>query len=380
MNIYEKALKQSKFYIKKNILKYNSLRNFDFGANQRDNVSCLSSFFCHRVLLEYNMINEILKIHSYSKVEKYIQEIFWRIYWKGWLEIRPEVWDNFLLDLNEIKYDKFAYEDAINARTNISCFNDWVLEIKRESYLHNHTRMWFASIWIFTLNLPWQLGAKFFLKYLKDGDAASNTLSWKWVAGLQTKGKHYLANSQNIAKYTNNRYTEIKLNQTAVSKNEIFIPSIRKLPEFQNKKLYSNIIIMDTDLFIHDRLDLLNKYNNVYIVFLKNDDRKIKLSNNVINFKKELLKDIIYYLPNSKLIDSTNLKNAVSNLEGIDIIYPNIGENLDFISKKCVEFKLKTNFLYRELDLFSWQFCEKGFFKFKQKIPNIIKHIKSLNF
>ena len=100
MNIYEKALKQSKFYIKKNILKYNSLRNFDFGANQRDNVSCLSSFFCHRVLLEYNMINEILKIHSYSKVEKYIQEIFWRIYWKGWLEIRPEVWDNFLLDLN----------------------------------------------------------------------------------------------------------------------------------------------------------------------------------------------------------------------------------------------------------------------------------------
>ena len=240
--------------------------------------------------------------------------------------------------------------------------------------------MWFASIWIFTLNLPWQLGAKFFLKYLKDGDAASNTLSWKWVAGLQTKGKHYLANSQNIAKYTNNRYTEIKLNQTAVAKNEIFIPSIRKLPEFQNKKLYSNIIIMDTDLFIHDRLDLLNKYNNVYIVFLKNDDRKIKLSNNVINFKKELLKDIIYYLPNSKLIDSTNLKNAVSSLEGIDIIYPNIGENLDFISKKCVELKLKTNFLYREPDLFSWQFCEKGFFKFKQKIPNIIKHIKSLNF
>ena len=90
MNIYEKALKQSKFYIKKNILKYNSLRNFDFGANQRDNVSCLSSFFCHRVLLEYNMINEILKIHSYSKVEKYIQEYFGgfigKVGWKSGLK------------------------------------------------------------------------------------------------------------------------------------------------------------------------------------------------------------------------------------------------------------------------------------------------------
>ena len=44
----------------------------------------------------------------------------------------------------------------------------------------------FASIWIFTLKLPWQLGAEF-LKYLLDGDHASNTLSWRWVAGLQTK-------------------------------------------------------------------------------------------------------------------------------------------------------------------------------------------------
>ena len=28
--------------------------------------------------------------------------------------------------------------------------------------------MWFASIWIFTLGLPWQLGAEFFMKYLFD--------------------------------------------------------------------------------------------------------------------------------------------------------------------------------------------------------------------
>ena len=68
-----------------------------------------------------------------------------------------------------------------------------VKELKETNYLHNHARMWFASIWIFTLDLPWQLGAEFFMKHLYDGDAASNTLGWRWVAGIQTQGKNYLA-------------------------------------------------------------------------------------------------------------------------------------------------------------------------------------------
>ncbi len=66
-------------------------------------------------------------------------------------------------------------------------------------YLHNHARMWFASIWIFTLRLPWELGADFFLRHLLDGDPASNTLSWRWVGGMQTMGKTYLARADNIA-------------------------------------------------------------------------------------------------------------------------------------------------------------------------------------
>ena len=65
--------------------------------------------------------------------------------------------------------------------------------LKENNYLHNHARMWFASIWVFTLDLPWQLGAEFFMKHLFDGDAAANTLGWRWVAGIQTQGKNYLA-------------------------------------------------------------------------------------------------------------------------------------------------------------------------------------------
>ena len=90
--------------------------------------------------------------------------------------------------------------------------------------------MLFASIWIFTLGLPWQKGAEFFMKHLYDGDAASNTLSWRWVAGIQTKGKNYLAQSWNISQFTNNKYKNVKLNETAlpiIDKREYKVSSIQ---------------------------------------------------------------------------------------------------------------------------------------------------------
>jgi deoxyribodipyrimidine photo-lyase len=98
------------------------------------------------------------------------------------------------------------WEAAREGRTGIAGFDAWAQELVATGYLHNHARMWFASIWIFTLRLPWELGAAFFYEHLLDGDVASNTLSWRWVAGLQTAGKTYLARADNIAHYTEGRH------------------------------------------------------------------------------------------------------------------------------------------------------------------------------
>ena len=76
--------------------------------------------------------------------------------------------------------------------------------------------MWFASTWIFNLGLPWQLGATFFFKHLYDGDASSNLLSWRWVAGLQTKGKQYLFSPSNLRKFSNNRLNVEKINNKQI--------------------------------------------------------------------------------------------------------------------------------------------------------------------
>ncbi|MDB9819035.1 DNA photolyase, partial [Candidatus Pelagibacter sp.] len=216
-----KAVDQLNNFIEQNLTDYSKLRNFDFGPDNRSNISCLSPYITHGIINELEVINKSLKKFSFVKNEKFIQEVMWRVYWKGWLELRPNVWSDYLIELNKLR-DEFKndqnYLNVIEGKTNIECFNQWVNELKENNYLHNHTRMWFASIWIFTLELPWQLGAEFFMQHLYDGDTASNTLGWRWVAGVQTQGKHYLASEWNINKFTNNRFQNIKLNENASPK------------------------------------------------------------------------------------------------------------------------------------------------------------------
>ncbi len=192
---------------------YATKRNFDFGPEERSNVSGLSPHIRHRLVREEEVARAALSAHSMSAAEKFIQEVVWRTYFKGWLEMRPGVWTDYRAeveaDLEMLDKDgalREAYEAAVAGRTGIACFDAWARELVRTGYLHNHARMWFASIWIFTLELPWALGADFFLRHLMDGDAASNTLGWRWVGGLHTRGKTYLARASNINKYTDGRF------------------------------------------------------------------------------------------------------------------------------------------------------------------------------
>lgn len=190
---------------------YARLRNFDLPGHPH--VSGLSPYLRHRVICEDEVLRAVLARHSAVDAEKFIQEVYWRTYWKGWLERRPSVWTAYKADVAR-GLDRLAvesglrseWEGACRGETGIACFDAWARELVETGYLHNHARMWFASIWIFTLRLPWALGADFFLRHLLDGDAASNTLGWRWVAGLQTAGKTYLAREDNIAKYSEGRF------------------------------------------------------------------------------------------------------------------------------------------------------------------------------
>ena len=366
------ALNELNNFVENNLSNYSKLRNFDFGPEKRSNVSCLSPYITHGIINEKEVIEKSLSKFSFSKNEKFIQEVLWRTYWKGWLELRPNVWSDYLIELNKIKEefkDNQKYLDALKGKTNIECFNAWINELKENNYLHNHTRMWFASIWIFTLELPWQLGAEFFMQHLYDGDAASNTLGWRWVAGVQTQGKHYLASEWNIKKFTNNRFDNIKLNENAPPIISEKTYSIIK-QDFNNPQNIEdkNLLIFENNLSFEITDFQNNKFKKIYLISNKNENRSIKLSEKVIKFKSLLIEDQEQILK-AKSIDCEVIDiSEIKKIENFYGLYPTVGENLDYLNSN----NLKIDYLYRKLDQYSWQYCNKGFFNFKNYIPKII--------
>jgi len=367
-----KALNQLNNFINNGLAEYSKLRNFDFGPEKRSNISCLSPYITHGIINEKEVIQKTLSKFSFSKNEKFIQEVLWRTYWKGWLELRPNVWADYLIELNQIKNElqnNKNYLSAIEGKTDIECFNEWVNELKENNYLHNHTRMWFASIWIFTLELPWQLGAEFFMKHLYDGDAASNTLGWRWVAGVQTQGKHYLASEWNIKKFTNNRFQNIKLNENAPPKiSEKSYQIIKQ--DFTNPQNIEekNLLIFDNNLSFEITDFKENNFKKIFLIYNKNENRSIKLSEKLMKFKSLLIEDQAQRLKNQSIDCQIIDISEVTNIENCCGLYPTIGENLDYLNSN----NLKVDFLFRSLDQLAWQYCNKGFFNFKNYIPKIV--------
>ena len=380
MEIFKIAEEQWDQFLNSKITYYGAYRNYDYGPENDSYVSKISPFISHRVLLEYSIIKDVQKKYYGKNVDKFIQEVYWRIYWKGWLENRPSVWSQFLSKDNE-KYNFKDYEMAINAETDLFFFNEWVAELKEFNYLHNHTRMWFASTWVFNLGLPWKLGAKFFLEHLYDGDAASNTLSWRWVAGLHTKGKKYLFSPENLRKFSNNRFNVNHINNKQIDLEDNLVY------EFDNDIYKSNmkkdsdyLILFENDLHLPTLEVLIKSYKEVLILFLNNDQRQVKLSQSVLIFKENLVDEFIRKTPNIQKVESFVLLQKIKTFKKIDVLYPGIGENLDFLKKIQRKDNLLINYLVRDEDLFAWKYAKKGFFNFKKNIPKINSFINNKNY
>ena len=215
---------------------YAAGRNTDHGPGVPPSTTALSPFLRRRLLLERELVAAALDAHGPAS-GKFVDEVFWRSYFKGHLETHPAAWTGYLAGV-EAQNGRVAgnaglrraVEEAVAGRTGIDGFDDWARELVDTGWLHNHARMWFASIWIFTLRLPWELGAAFFLRHLLDGDPASNTLSWRWVAGLHTRGKAYVARAENIRRYTDGRFDPTGLDEDPAPLEETDPPRGVPLP------------------------------------------------------------------------------------------------------------------------------------------------------
>ena len=171
-------------------------------ASGHPHVSRLSAAKRHRLITEAEVVEAALQKYPFRVVEKFLQEVLWRGYWKGWLERHPRVWDHY--GVSDAAVDPevaTACREVAAGRSPSGIMNHFARELLETGYLHNHARMWWASYWIHHCGLPWEFGARHFFRHLLDADPASNTLGWRWVAGRQTRGKTYLATAQNIRKF-----------------------------------------------------------------------------------------------------------------------------------------------------------------------------------
>jgi hypothetical protein len=208
------------------------------------------------------------------------------------------------------------------------------------------------------------------MQHLYDGDAASNTLGWRWVAGVQTQGKHYLASEWNIRKFTNNRFQNIQLNENASPIFSDKTYSIGK-KDFLNFEILEDKILLIFENNMTFEFSDFKEHKFKKILLISNEsNRNIKLSEKVLKFKANLLKDqktrLIEKSINCETININDLKNIT---EKVYALYPTVSENLNFIQNNQLQ---NIKFLYRKLDQFSWQYCNKGFFNFKNYIPKII--------
>ncbi len=361
-------------------------RNTDPGPESRGAVSKLSPYVRHRLISEQEIVAAVLSQHSLQSAEKYVQEVLWRTYWKGWLEMRPSVWTRFIEERDrqrEMFPNARAIASAEAGLTGIEGFDDWARELVETGYLHNHARMWFASIWIFTLRLPWALGADFFMRHLIDADAASNTLSWRWVAGLQTVGKTYLATTENIARYTNGRFAPKGLAHEAFVIHEAPLPAVQPLPELPlcDTKNSGLLLVTSEDLSPESWLSAHLTVVSTVIAIDSDSERgspATKFASGAIadtqarasahfGFPAQRLEE---FSPDV-LIRAAQAANVRQIITAYGPTGP-IADQLAYLTRILAQEGIAVYQIRRDWDSRFWPHAKKGFFPFKESIPDVL--------
>ena len=373
---------------------YETRRNNDLGPQDRGNVSMLSPYVRCRLVTEHEVLAAVLGRHSMAAAEKFVQEVFWRTYFKGHLEARPFIWANYRASVQNI-VDGLgqkgglgkAYKRAVEGKSGIECFDAWVEELLETGYLHNHTRMWFASIWIFTLRLPWQLGADFMYRHLLDGDAASNTLSWRWVGGLHTKGKTYLARADNIRTCTQGRFNPDGLAHDAPPLEEVAMPPAMRLREAASAWPAGRVGLLLTEEDLHPDLPEPGTCEIVAVAgaTIAEERSPLETSPLVMAFSRGAMADALAWAGNRLSVEATSLPSLsgvaiddwarTNKLAVVATPYAPVGpvaEQLPAIAARLEGKGIRLVEIRRGFDTRAWPHATRGFFGLKEKITKLI--------
>lgn len=199
-------------------VKYAKTRNYINGA-----VSYLSPYISRGVIsTKFVFAHLVEKGYHAERMEKYIQELAWRDYWQ---QIWIDKADGINVDLKHMQHpvaSHYISKGIVDAKTGIEAIDKAIVELYKNGYMHNHVRMYTASLSCNVARNHWKMPAKWMYYHLLDADWASNALSWQWVAGTNSQ-KKYFANQDNINKYcfTEQKDTYLDVPYSNISKLDI---------------------------------------------------------------------------------------------------------------------------------------------------------------
>ncbi len=253
--------------------------------------------------------------------------------------------------------------------------------------------MWFASIWVHTLRLPWQLGADFFMRHLLDGDPASNTLSWRWVCGLQTQGKVYQATADNIERFTNGHYAphgllakDVPLLSESFT-NHPPIPLTRPDQHISGEKTV--LLITEEDLYPEDwgipRSDVAG------IVLLETAEAYPGIAAFPVTWKHTALEETANRLAAEFQCSVLNFQGSEKSISArlhtllreygalsLSMMTPPVGPTFSVIDPLLSELAkegVALRKIRRSWDEAFWPHATHGFFKLKERIPSVLKQL-----
>ncbi|QXQ15647.1 cryptochrome/photolyase family protein [Skermania piniformis] len=128
----------------------------------------------------------------------FVTELAWREFYADVLFHRPETArHNYITRFDRMGYATGPEADELFAawcagRTGYPIVDAGMRQLLAEGWMHNRVRMITASFLTKDLHLPWWWGARHFLRYLVDGDLASNQHGWQWVAGTGTDASPFV--------------------------------------------------------------------------------------------------------------------------------------------------------------------------------------------
>jgi deoxyribodipyrimidine photo-lyase len=238
-----------------NPVQYGKTRNFVNGA-----VTYLSPYISRGVISVKQIQESVLaKGHHPATIGKFLQELAWREYFQRVWQAKGNALFQDMKQPQEDVVHHSMVKAVSDAKTGITAMDQSILEFYQTGYLHNHARMYVASIACNVGKAHWSAPAQWMYYNLLDGDLASNTCSWQWVSGAFSSKKYY-CNQENINRYTHSAQRNTFLDVATESLPDAAVPDVLKATIGLN--LQTKLPSLSTPLIDNTKPTLIyNSYN-----------------------------------------------------------------------------------------------------------------------